>query len=94
MWWIQKNKKPEHGVQYNRSKVIKINMIITMMIFILMYSMLYLLHANTVAQCINSCLQMFSLSLRQWGSNRSALINVPYRSVIKVKYKSIIEVPL
>lgn len=23
MWWIQKNKKPEHGVQYNRSKVIK-----------------------------------------------------------------------
>lgn len=42
----------------------------------------------------NSCLQMFSLSLRQWGSNRSALINVPYRSVINVKYKSIIEVPL
>lgn len=39
MWWIQKNKKPEHGVQYNRSKVIKINMIITMMIFILMYFM-------------------------------------------------------
>lgn len=39
MWWIQKNKKPEHGVQYNRSKVIEINMIITMMIFILMYFM-------------------------------------------------------
>lgn len=39
MWWIQKNKKPEQGVQYNRSKVIKINMIITMMIFILMYFM-------------------------------------------------------
>lgn len=48
----------------------------------------------TLAQCTNSCLQMFSLSLRQWGSNRSALINIPYTSVINVKYKSIIEVPL
>lgn len=64
------------------------------MIFILMYSM------YTSSLCQNCCKMHKQLSadiqplLRQWGSYRSALINVPYRSEIRVKYRSVIEVPL